>query len=269
MLAPLFASAVVLGIVEGLTEFLPISSTGHLILAAEVLGFTGPGSKLFHIVIQFGAILAVCWAYRERLANAVSGLLTEPAARRFAANILLAFVPAAVAGVLLHRFIKEVLFSPWVVAVSLVIGGVLILLIERVRPPPRVRTVEAMPLRTAIGVGFCQILAMIPGVSRAGATIMGGLMLRVDRPAATEFSFFLAIPTMLGAAVYDLYKSRAELSADDAAVIAVGFVAAFVCALFIVRRLVEFVGKHGFAVFAWYRIALGVVAMFGLWYVGR
>ena len=268
MTAALFASAVILGIVEGLTEFLPISSTGHLILAAEILGFTGPGSKLFEIVIQLGAILAVCWAYRERLINAASGLFSEPPAQRFVANILLAFVPAAIAGVLLHRFIKEVLFSPWVVAVSFVVGGLVILLIERVRPRPRVHEVEAMPLRTALGIGICQILAMIPGVSRAGATIMGALMLRVDRPAATEFSFFLAIPTMLGATVYDLYKSRAELSVDNMMVIAVGFVVAFVAALFVVRRLVEFVSEHGFGVFAWYRIVLGTIALIGLWYTG-
>lgn len=260
--------ALVLGIVEGMTEFLPISSTGHLILAAEILGFTGPGSKLFEIVIQLGAILAVCWAYRERLINAASGLFSEPPAQRFVANILLAFVPAAIAGVLLHRFIKEVLFSPWVVAVSFVVGGLVILLIERVRPRPRVHEVEAMPLRTALGIGICQILAMIPGVSRAGATIMGALMLRVDRPAATEFSFFLAIPTMLGATVYDLYKSRAELSVDNMMVIAVGFVVAFVAALFVVRRLVEFVSEHGFGVFAWYRIVLGTIALIGLWYTG-
>ena len=268
MLDTLFISAVILGIVEGLTEFLPVSSTGHLILAAEILGFTGSGSKLFEVVIQFGAILAVCWVYRERLFNAVLGLAADVSARRFVANIIVAFLPAAVAGVLLHRFIKEVLFSPWVVAVSLVIGGFVILLIEQVRPLPRIRLVEAMPLRTALGIGFCQILAMIPGVSRAGATIMGALMLGVNRPAATEFSFFLAIPTMLGATVYDLYKSRAELSVDHGAVIAVGFVVAFIAALLVVRHLVAFVSRHGFAIFAWYRIVLGTLALAGLWYVG-
>jgi undecaprenyl-diphosphatase len=265
---PLFASAVILGLVEGLTEFLPVSSTGHLILAAELIGFTGPGSKVFEVVIQLGAILAVCWVYRERLFGAVMGLPTDPPAQRFVANVVLAFLPAAVAGVLLHRFIKEVLFSPWVVAASLVIGGFAILLIERIRPLPRVRIVEAMPLRIAFGVGLCQILAMVPGVSRAGATIMGAMMLRVSRPAATEFSFFLAIPTMFGATAYDLYKSRAELSFDNGAVIAVGFVVAFFAALFVVRRLVDFVGRHGFGVFAWYRIVLGAAALIGLWYVG-
>src|SRR5215468_10675251 len=214
MILPLFASAVLLGIVEGLTEFLPISSTGHLILADRLLGLEGPESKLFDIVIQLGAILAVCWVYRERLFDAVLGLAREARAQRFVANIVIAFLPAAVAGVLLYRIIKEVLFSPWVVAIS-------------------------------------------PGVSRAGATIMGALMLRVDRPAATEFSFFLAIPTMLGAAVYDLYKNRAILSLDNGLVIAIGFVVAFFAALFVVRRLVDFVSRNGFGVFAWYRIVVG------------
>lgn len=266
MLDALLASAVILGIVEGLTEFLPVSSTGHLILAAELIGFTGPGSTVFEVVIQLGAILAVCWVYRDRLFAAVAGLLTDAAARRFVANIVIAFLPAAVAGVFLHHFIKSVLFSPWVVAVSLVVGGFLILLIERIRPLPQVRTVEAMPLGTALGVGFCQILAMIPGVSRAGATIMGALMLGVSRPAATEFSFFLAIPTMFGASAYDLYKSRGELSFDNGTVIAVGFVVAFFAALFVVRRLVDFVARHGFGVFAWYRIVIGTIALIGLWY---
>jgi undecaprenyl-diphosphatase len=228
------------------------------------LGLEGPESKLFDIVIQLGAILAVCWVYRERLFGAVTGLASEPPAQRFVANIVIAFLPAAVAGVFLYRIIKEVLFSPWVVAVSLIVGGFLILLIERVRPRPRVHDVESMSLATALGIGCCQILAMIPGVSRAGATIMGALMLRVDRPAATEFSFFLAIPTMLGAAVYDLYKNRAILSVDNGLLIAVGFVVAFLSALFVVRRLVDFVSRHGFGVFAWYRIVVGAIALVAL-----
>jgi len=265
MLPALFASAILLGIVEGLTEFLPISSTGHLILADRLLGIEGPESKLFDIVIQLGAILAVCWVYRVRLFRAASGMLSEQPAQRFVANIVIAFLPAAVAGVLLYGIIKDVLFSPWVVAVSLIVGGFLILWIERVRPRPRVHEVESMSLATSLAVGCCQILAMIPGVSRAGATIMGALMLRVDRPAATEFSFFLAIPTMLGATVYDLYKNRAILSFDGAVLIAIGFVVAFIAAMFVVRRLVEFVSRHGFGVFAWYRIVVGAIALVALW----
>jgi undecaprenyl-diphosphatase len=260
--------AILLGIIEGLTEFLPVSSTGHLILADKLLGIEGPESKLFDIVIQLGAILAVCWVYRERLFRATIGLTSQPSARRFVANILVAFLPAAIAGVIFYRIIKEYLFSPWVVAISLIVGGILIFVIERVRPQPRVHSIETMPLGTAVAVGCCQILAMIPGVSRAGATIMGALVLRVDRPAATEFSFFLAIPTMLGAAVYDLYKNRAVLSSEGAVLIAVGFVVAFIAALFVVRRLVDFVSRHGFGVFAWYRIVVGTVALLALWQLG-
>ena len=250
-----------LGVVEGLTEFLPVSSTGHLILADTLLGIEGPASKLFDIVIQFGAILAVCWVYRERFTEAALGLISDATSQRFVANILIAFLPAVVAGVFLYRLIKEVLFSPWVVAVSLVIGGILILVIERVRPQPQILDVDQMRMRTALGIGCCQILAMIPGVSRAGATIMGAMMLRVDRAAATQFSFFLAVPTMLGAAVYDLYKNRAILSLENGTIIAIGFVVAFFCALFVVRTLVGFVSRHGFGVFAWYRIAIGAVAL--------
>jgi undecaprenyl-diphosphatase len=256
-----YFTAGLLGVVEGLTEFLPVSSTGHLILADTLLGIEGPESKLFDIVIQFGAILAVCWVYRERFTEAALGLISDATSQRFVANILIAFLPAVVAGVFLYRLIKDVLFSPWVVAVSLIIGGILILVIERVRPQPQIRDVDQMRMRTALGIGCCQILAMIPGVSRAGATIMGAMMLRVDRAAATQFSFFLAVPTMLGAAVYDLYKNRAILSVENATIIAIGFVVAFFCALFVVRTLVGFVSRHGFGVFAWYRIAIGLVAL--------
>ena len=264
MLSALLASAILLGIVEGLTEFLPISSTGHLILADRLLGLEGPESKLFDIVIQLGAILAVCWVYRERLLHAAAGLATERTQQRFVANIVIAFLPAAIAGVILYRLIKDVLFSPWVVAVSFIVGGFLILLIERVRPRPTVNDVDRISWSTALGIGCCQILAMIPGVSRAGATIMGGLMLGVERAPATQFSFFLAIPTMFGAAVYDLYKNRAILSLEGAGMIAIGFVVAFIAALFVVRRLVDFVSRHGFGVFAWYRIVVGAIALVAL-----
>ena len=264
MLSTLYFSAILLGVVEGLTEFLPISSTGHLILADRLLGLEGPESKLFDIVIQLGAILAVCWVYRDRLFRAVEGLATDRTQQRFVANIVIAFLPAAIAGVFLYRIIKDVLFSPWVVAVSFIVGGFLILLIERYRPRPAMDNVDQLSWGTALGIGCCQILSMIPGVSRAGATIMGALMLRVDRPAATQFSFFLAIPTMLGATVYDLYKNRAILSTDGALLIAVGFVVAFIAAMFVVRRLVDFVSRHGFGVFAWYRIVVGAIALIAL-----
>ncbi len=265
MFSALLASAIILGIVEGVTEFLPISSTGHLVLAGRLLGFQGPESKLFDIVIQFGAILAVCWVYRDRLFAALIGLRSDAGAQRFVGNIVIAFLPSAVIGLIAHGLIEQMLSSVWVVAVSFIVGGVLILIIERVRPRPRVHRVEALSLRTALAIGCCQVLAMIPGVSRAGATIMGAMMLRVDRAAATEFSFFLAIPTMAAASGYQLYKHRAELSVDNTLLIAVGFVVAFVCAMFVVRRLVDFVSRHGFGVFAWYRIAVGTIALIGLW----
>jgi undecaprenyl-diphosphatase len=189
------------------------------------------------------------------------GLTSDPVSQRFVANVVIAFLPAAVVGVMAHRVIKEVLFSPWVVAVALIVGGILILIIERVRPRPQILHVDQMKLRTALGIGCCQILAMIPGASRAGSTIMGAMMLRVDRAAATQFSFFLAVPAMLGATVYDLYKNRAILTVEGEELIAIGFIVAFVCALFVVRTLVGFVSRHGFGVFAWYRIAIGSVAL--------
>ncbi len=252
---------VLLGVVEGLTEFLPVSSTGHLILAEEVLGFQGPPGHVFDIAIQLGAILAICVAYFSRLLGVAVTAPTNPDSRRFILAVLLAFAPAAVVGVLAHRIIKEALFSPWVVAISLIVGGIAILLIERLRPTPRITAIERLPFTTAIGIGAIQCLAMIPGVSRAGATIMGAMVLGVDRKTAAEFSFFLAIPTMLGATVYDLYKNRATLSFDGGMAIALGFAVAFLVALPIVRGLVNFVGRHGFAPFAWYRIALGSIAL--------
>lgn len=256
-----YVSAAVLGVVEGLTEFLPVSSTGHLILSDEIIGFQGPPGKVFEIVVQLGAILAVCWIYRARLFAALVGVPSEPRAQRFVANILFAFLPAAVVGVFAHNFIKNVLFSPWVVAVSLIVGGIAILVIERIRPPPRVLEVDEMRIRHALKIGICQCLAMIPGVSRSGATIMGALMFGVDRKAAAEFSFFLAIPTMFAATAYDLFKSRDALTGHDTAMIAVGFVTAFVSALMVVRWFVGFISRHGFGPFAWYRIVIGTVAL--------
>src|SRR5438067_1729309 len=210
------------------------------------------------------AIVAVSWVYTLRLCSSICYGIYPRTQLHFCADVFFACLPPAIAGVFLYRTIKDVLFSPWVVAVSLIVGGVLILLIERVRPRPRIPAVEAMSLGTSLAVGCCQVLAMIPGVSRAGATIMGALMLRVDRPAATEFSFFLAIPTMAGATVYDLYQNRAILSFDGALLIAVGFVVAFIAAMFVVRRLVDFVSRHGFGVFAWYRIVVGTIALLAL-----
>ncbi len=260
---PMWLQAALLGMVEGLTEFLPVSSTGHLILVGDLLGFGGPEGKVFEVVIQLGAILAVCVLYFRRLLGVALGLPTDPAARRFAVAVLLGFLPACVLGLILHDFIKQVLFSPWIVCVTLVLGGLAILLIERVKPTPRWFAVERLPYGTTLGIGFCQALAMVPGVSRSGATIMGALMLGVDRKTATEYSFFLAIPTMLGATVLDLYKARGDLTQDGLGLIAIGFVTAFIVAMLVVNALVAYVQRHGFAPFAWYRIAVGI-AMAGL-----
>jgi undecaprenyl-diphosphatase len=254
---------ILLGLIEGLTEFLPVSSTGHLILADDLLGFKGPPGQVFEIVIQLGAILAVCVLYFRKLFAVLIGAPVDAGARRFILNLLWAFLPAAVVGLLAHGFIKSVLFSPWVVSVSLILGGLAILVIERVRPAPVYHDVDDLPALTAFQIGCAQVLAMIPGVSRAGATIMGAMLFKVDRAAATEFSFFLAIPTMFAATLYDLYKNRALLSADDLLVIAIGFVVAFLSALVVVRGLIGFVSRHGFGPFAWYRIVVGAL-MLGL-----
>jgi undecaprenyl-diphosphatase len=251
--------AVILGIVEGATEFLPVSSTAHLIVAADLLGFSGGSGKVFEIVIQAGAILAICVLYIQKLLQVLTGLGRDPAARRFAMAVIVAFLPAAVIGVILHDFIKTYLFSPYIVAISFIVGGLLILLIEFYRPEPRLHQVEQFSLRFSLGVGFIQCLAMIPGVSRSGATILGAMMLGADRKAAAEFSFFLAIPTIVGASVYDLWKNRAGLAEGDSSLlIAVGFVAAFVSALAVVKWLIGYVSRHDFVPFAWYRIAAGI-----------
>ncbi len=239
-----------------------MSSTGHIILAAELLHFQGPPGKIFEIVIQLGAILAVCFLYRQKLWTTGVGILRrEKPAMRFAATIVVAFLPAAIVGVAAHKYIKTVLFDPWVVAVALIVGGIAILVIERFAQRPRMKTVDEIDLKTAFLIGLCQCLAMVPGVSRAGATIMGARVFRVDRAAAAEFSFFLAIPTMIGASVYDLYKNWSVLSWDHGAVIALGFVVAFITAAVVVGAFVRFISRHGFAIFAWYRIAIGSVAL--------
>ena len=251
--------AALLGLIEGLTEFIPVSSTGHLILLVDLIGFRGPPGKVFEISIQLGAILAICFLYWRRLAHVGIGIFSDPAAQRFATIILVGFLPAMVIGVLAHGFIKTVLFSPWVVSTMLVIGGLAILLIERYRAKPTVPQVDAINPGLALRIGLCQAVAMIPGVSRSGATIMGAMLLGVSRAAATEFSFFLAIPTMLAATVYDLYKNWAFLSFDDGALIATGFISAFIAALIVVRTLIRFVSRNGFAPFAYYRIVVGLL----------
>ena len=253
---------VLIGVVEGLTEFLPVSSTGHIILAEELLHFQGPPGKVFEIVIQLGAILAVCFLYRMKLCNTAMGILERDArAIRFAVAVVVAFLPAAVVGVAAHKYLKSVLFNPMVVAIALIVGGVAILIIERFAQRPRIKTIDDVDLKTAFLIGLCQCLAMVPGVSRAGSTIMGARVFRVDRATAAEFSFFLAMPTMIGATVYDLYKNWSTLSWEGGGVIALGFVAAFISAGLVVGAFVRFISRHGFAVFAWYRIAVGALAL--------
>jgi undecaprenyl-diphosphatase len=250
--------AAVLGLVEGLTEFLPVSSTGHLILAGHALGFAGPPGKVFEVVVQLGAILAICALYAERLLRLALRLPHDPDARRFALAVAAAFLPAAVLGAIFHDAIKAVLFSPWVVVSALVTGGVLILLAEHVRPVPRHHAAEALPVPLALKVGLCQAVALVPGVSRSGATILGGVLLGVERKAAAEFSFFLAIPTMLGATAYDLHRIGPELAAGDLLTIAVGFALALLTAAAVIRALLAFLTRHTFRVFGWYRIAFGL-----------
>ena len=252
---------VLLGIVEGLTEFIPVSSTGHLILAGTLLGLP-KGSETFDIVIQLGAILAVLVVYRERFAGVLAGLARrDPEAIHFTRNILLGFLPAAMVGALAYSAIRAMLERPVIVAVALIVGGIAILLIERIVRAPTTYAVERMGWRTALGIGFVQCLSMIPGVSRSGATIMGALLLGVERRVAAEYSFFLAIPTMFGATTLALWKSRHEL--HDAAVsdIALGFVISFLVAIVVIRWFVGIVSRRGFAPFAWYRIAAGSAAL--------
>lgn len=256
--------ALVLGVVEGLTEFLPVSSTGHLILASEWLEFNRPEAKTFEVVIQLGAILSVCWHFRARLWPVATGLTHSRVAQGFVLRLLCAFLPAAVLGLLLHGYIKSVLFSPTVVAWALIGGGLAILAVERLAPPSRVTAVDSLSLSLAFKIGLCQALALIPGVSRSGATIMGGMWLGVSRQCATEFSFFLAIPVMFAATALDLYKSWDLLTLDALPVFATGFVAAFLSALAAIRFLLRFVATHSFVPFAWYRIAFGLLVLWAL-----
>lgn len=253
--------ALLLGVVEGLTEFLPVSSTGHLILVSDLLGFAEPADGTFKIVIQLGAILAICVLYFSKLWNVLIGLPKDPAAQRFAINVFLAFLPAAFVGALFHDIIKTVLFSPFVVCVALIVGGFAILIVERMAHQPRFHAVEEFTPLLSLKIGLIQCLALIPGVSRSGATILGALLMGADRKSAAEFSFFVAIPTMLGAATYDLYKSRDALTTDGLGIIAIGFVAAFITALIVVRSVMGFISRYGFVPFAYYRIILGTAML--------
>ena len=257
--------AIIMGLVEGFTEFLPISSTGHLILAGELINFTGTKETVFKIVIQLGAVMAVVWEYRERVRRVFAGLGSDPVQQRFARNIVVAFMPAAIAGVLFNAAITEILFHPVPVASALVAGGIIILWVEHRQrqrtTPARIESVDQMSSLDALKVGFAQAFALIPGTSRSGSTIIGGMLFGLSRKAATEFSFFLAMPTMLGATVYSVYKEREALSMADLPMFGLGFASAFIAAFLCVRWLLRYISTHDFTIFAWYRIVFGILVL--------
>jgi undecaprenyl-diphosphatase len=257
--------AIILGLVEGATEFIPVSSTGHLILAADWLNFEGDRAKTFEVFIQLGAILAVVWLYRAKVFDVLRNATRVPSARQLLVNLVIAFLPAAIIGFLIHGWIKDHLFTPLTVAWAMLIGGVVILVIEWWNPPEAIADVDHVPPSKALGIGLAQVLSLFPGVSRSGATIMGARSLGLSRRAAAEFSFFLAIPVMFAATGYDLFKSRDTLSAGDAPVFAVGFVVSFLSAIVVVKAFLGFVSRHSFKSFAWYRIAFGALLLFMYW----
>ena len=254
--------AFILGIVEGLTEFLPISSTGHLIVVGDLLSFNDEVGKVFEIVIQLGAILAVCWEYRERLGKVAFGLTGDRAAQRFIFNLLIAFLPAAIMGLLFIKTIKAHLFNPFAVGIASILGALVIFWVEKKAFHPHIDSVDDMTWKDALKVGFAQCFALIPGTSRSGATIMGGMVFGLSRKTATEFSFFLAIPIMFAATFFDVYKHWHLLHAHDLGTFAVGFITAFVSAFFAIRALLRYVAHHSFSVFAWYRIIFGMILLF-------
>ena len=253
--------ALIMGVVEGLTEFLPVSSTGHLIIAGSLLDFHDEKAKVFELVIQTGAMLAVCWEFRARLLRVLRGMATDATAQGFVLNLVVAFMPAAVIGLALGAVIKAHLFNAVAVAIALIAGGLVILWVERRERPARIDDVDRMGWRDALKVGFAQAFALFPGVSRAGATIVGGMLFGLSRRAATEFSFFLAVPTLVAAGAYDFYKQRALFDSGDIGVFSVGFFVSFVSAFLCVRWLIRYVSRHDFTVFAWYRIAFGIAVL--------
>ncbi|EKF16847.1 undecaprenyl-diphosphate phosphatase [Nitratireductor pacificus] len=256
--------ALLLGILEGLTEFIPVSSTGHILLAGHFLGFESTG-KAFEVLIQLGAILAILSVYAARLWKILTDLPRDPGTRRFVLGVLIAFLPAAVVGVLAYKIIKTVLFeTPMLICIMLILGGIVLLWVDRWAQKPRYTDITKFPLAMYFKIGLIQCLSMIPGTSRSGATIVGGLLLGADKRSAAEFSFFLAMPTMTGAFAYDLYKNHALLSAADLQIIAVGFIAAFVAALLVVRWLLGYVSQHGYALFGWWRLIVGGLGLIAL-----
>ena len=248
---------ILLGLLEGLTEFIPVSSTGHILLAGHFLGFDSPG-KTFEVLIQLGAILAILTVYAAKLWNVAISLPSDPRSRRFVMAVLVAFLPAAFAGALLHKFIKQVLFnSPMTICVALVVGGIILLFVDRMRLEFKHRNVLDITPSMALKIGLCQCLAMIPGVSRSGSTIVGAMLMGVDKRTAAEFSFYLAMPTMVGAFAYDLYKNWQTMQPENAVAIGIGFVTAFAAGVVVVRYVLDYISRHGFQLFAWWRIIIG------------
>jgi undecaprenyl-diphosphatase len=257
--------AILLGIVEGLTEFIPVSSTGHLLLVQRFFGFADDEfGKTFVVLIQFGAILALLSIYFFQLWRLATGFFVDPAARRFVYGVLLAFLPSAVVGALAHDFIKAVLFNDWLICFTLIAGGAVLLWVDRMDLAPRHKDVMTFPLPMYLWIGVVQCVSMIPGVSRSGATIVGAMLLGADRRAAAEFSFWLAMPTMAGAFAYDLYKSQGQLDTGNTIIIAVGFAVSFICAWIVVKTFLGYVQRHGLALFAWWRVAVGLVGLVAL-----
>ncbi len=258
----LILKALLLGLVEGATEFLPVSSTGHLIIVSDLLDFMSVEKReIFEIVIQLGSILAVVWLYHARLFKVIRTVKSDINAQRFVLQLLIAFLPLALIGLVFHKQIKNLLFHPVPVAMALIVGGLLILLIEKLALKARTNSIEEMSSWQAVKIGFAQSLALIPGVSRSGATILGGMSFGLSRQVATEFSFFLAIPVMFAATGYDLLKHRDLLSVEDAGLFLIGFIAAFFSALIAIKTLIRYVAGHDFKIFAWYRIALGILVL--------
>jgi undecaprenyl-diphosphatase len=257
--------AVLLGLVEGLTEFIPVSSTGHLLLLQRFFGFDDDDfGKTFAVLIQLGAILAILSVYFVKLWKIFIGMFNDPNARRFVLGVVLAFLPAAVIGALAHGFIKGVLFNPWIVCFTLIAGGAVLLWVDQLELEPRYKDATTFSLSMYLAIGIAQCVAMIPGVSRSGATIVSAMLLGADKRSAAEFSFFLAMPTMAGAFAYDLYKNYKLMTFDNTVIVAVGFITSFVCAFLVVKTLLDYVSRHGFALFAWWRVIIGSLGLIGL-----
>jgi undecaprenyl-diphosphatase len=260
-----FIKAIILGVVEGLTEFIPVSSTGHLLLMQRFFGFSDDDfGKSFAVLIQFGAILALLSIYATRLWQLFLGLFNDPQSRRFVLGVLIAFLPAAVIGALAYKIIKDVLFNPWIVCFSLIAGGAVLLWVDRLDLKPRYHDAQKFTLPMYLGIGVVQCLSMIPGVSRSGASIVAAMLFGADKRAATEFSFWLAMPTMVGAFAFEAFKNRHELAGSNLMIIAVGFAVSFICGWFVVKWLLGYVSQHGFALFAWWRIVVGALGLIAL-----